>query len=61
MDQVDLGIDYCMGDSRAVSCNLDCCKTFPRIARTINKMDCQGYFYGASKNSRFFLLRKVRP
>ena len=59
VDLVGLGIDYCMGDSRTVSCGPCCCKTFPRIARTINKMDSQGYFYGASKNSHF-LLRKVR-
>ena len=48
-----------MGDPRVVSCSLDCCKTLSRIARTINEMDRQGFFYSASKGS-CVLLRKVR-
>jgi hypothetical protein len=55
----DLDIDHCMGDSRTVSYNLDCCKTLPWIARTINRMDCPGLFRGISKES-CVLLRKVR-
>jgi hypothetical protein len=43
---------------RIVSCSLDCCKTLPRTAAAIIRMDCRGLLHDINKDS-CVLLRKV--
>jgi hypothetical protein len=56
----DVGIGYCMGDPRIVSCCLDRYKTLPWTPTSIDRMGGRGLFHHINWNS-CVLLRKVGP